>query len=107
MKSISRWQLRSREAWWEGSLRQNHEAMNKNVIQGLASGASEPSIAKPSGLGRRVNGALAWWKLVFLSGEISLSSVLLLLSRFLAGNGSGGWKRLTDLTEGCFLAAKI
>ena len=61
MKSISRWQLRSREAWWEGSLRQNHEAMNKNVIQGLASGASEPSIAKPSGLRRRVNGALAWW----------------------------------------------
>jgi hypothetical protein len=89
MKSISRWQLRSREAWWEGSLRQNHEAMNKNVIKGLASGASEPSIAKPSGLGRRVNGALAWWKLVFLSGEISHSGVMPLGYRSFDGNVAG------------------
>ena len=89
MKSISRWQLRSREAWWEGSLRQNHEAMYKNVIKGLASGASEPSIAKPSGLRRRVNDAFAWWKLVFLSGEISLSSVSPWAGSARAGNGMG------------------
>jgi len=89
MKSISRWQLRSREAWWEGSLRQNHEAMYKNVIKGLASGASEPSIAKPSGLRRRVNGAFAWWKWVFLSGEISFSSVWSLITRSCVGNSAG------------------
>jgi hypothetical protein len=88
-KSISRRQLRSREARWGGSLRQNHEAMYKNVIQGSASGASEPSVAKPSGLGRRVNGALAWWKLVFLSGEISHSSVGPSVPRSFGGNVVG------------------
>ena len=72
MKSTSRRQLRSREALWEGSLRQIREAMYKNVIQGPASGASEPSVAKPSGLGGRVNGALAWRKWMLLSGEASL-----------------------------------
>ena len=89
MKSISRWQLRSREAWWGGSLRQIHEAMYKNVIQGSASGASEPSVAKPSGLRRRVNGALAWWKLVFLSGEISCFSVPPVAESAYIGNNLG------------------
>ncbi len=63
--------------------------MYKNVIQGSASGASEPSIAKPLGLGRRVNGALAWWKWVFLSGEISLSCVSPQAGSTCAGNGMG------------------
>lgn len=96
MKSISRWQLRSREAWWEGSLRQNHEAMNKNVIKGLASGASEPSIAKPSGLRRRVNDAFAWWKLMFLSGEIFCSSAPPMAGSTWAGNGTGGWEKSAE-----------
>jgi len=96
MKSISRWQLRSREAWWEGSLRQNHEAMYKNVIKGLASGASEPSIAKPSGLRRRVNGAFAWWKLVFLSGEIFCFSVPPVAGSTCAGNGAEGWEKSAE-----------
>ncbi len=90
MKSISRWQLRSREAWWGGSLRQNHEAMYKNVIQGSASGASEPSVAKPSGLRRRVNGALAWWKLMPLSGEASGPRVPFLTGSSRVGNDYGG-----------------
>ena len=91
MKSISRWQLRSREAWWEGSLRQSREAMYKNVILGLASGASEHHVAKPFGLGRRVDGALARWKLVSLSGETSLSCVWPCASRSRAGDGIGGF----------------
>jgi hypothetical protein len=45
--------------------------MNKKAIQGLAFGASGHNAAKPSGLGRRVDGPLARWKLVFLSGEAS------------------------------------
>ena len=81
MKSTSRRQLRSREARWEGSPRQIHEAMYKNAIQGPVSGASEPSVAKPSGLRHRVNGALAWRKWMLLSGETSL-------------NGSGGFQSI-------------
>ena len=45
--------------------------MNKKAIQGLASGASQHHMAKPSGLGRRVDGTLARRKLVLLSGEAS------------------------------------
>ena len=45
--------------------------MNKKAIQGLASGASGHNAAKPFGLGRRVDGTLARWKLVLLSGETS------------------------------------
>jgi len=33
--TISQWQLRHREVGWEGSRRQNHEATNRNVIEGL------------------------------------------------------------------------
>ena len=51
--------------------------MNKKAIQGLASGASGHNAAKPCGLGRRVDGTLARWKLVFLSGEASLACVAL------------------------------
>ena len=58
-----------------------HEAMYKNAIQGPVSGASEPSVAKPSGLRHRVNGALAWRKWMLLSGETSL-------------NGSGGFQSI-------------
>ncbi len=47
--------------------------MNKKAIQGLASGASGHHAAKPFGLGRRVDGTFARWKLVFLSGEASLA----------------------------------
>ena len=89
MKSTSRRQLRSREARWEGSPRQIHEAMYKNAIQGPVSGASEPSVAKPSGLRHRVNGALAWRKWMLLSGEISHSSVRLMVYRSFGGNVAG------------------
>ena len=70
--------------------------MDKNVIEGSASGASGPSAAKPSGLGRRVNDAFARWKLVFLSGEVSLRRVagldVPLRRRKLSGNRRL-WKR--------------
>ena len=90
MKSISRWQLRSRETWWEGSLRQNRGAMNKKVILGLASGASGHNAAKPFGLGRRVDGTFARWKLVLLSGEASAPRVPLLTGSSRVGNDHGG-----------------
>lgn len=69
MKSISERQLRNREILWGGSLEQSRGAMYKNVIAGLASGASGHHTAKPFGLGRRVDDAFARWKLMFLSGE--------------------------------------
>ena len=43
--------------------------MNKKVILGPASGASEHNVAKPFGLGCRVDGTSTRGKLVFLSGE--------------------------------------
>lgn len=49
--------------------------MNKKAIQGLASGASGHNAAKPSGLGRRVDGTLARRKLMLLSGEASMACV--------------------------------
>lgn len=61
MKSISREQGRNREIGSEGSLRQSRETMDKNAIQGPASGASQHHMAKPAGLGGRVNGAFARW----------------------------------------------
>ena len=64
--------------------------MDKKAIQGLASGASGHHAAKPFGLGRRVDGTFARWKLVLLSGETSLSSVWPCASRSRAGNGIGG-----------------
>ena len=70
--------------------------MYKNVIQGSASGASEPSVAKPSGLRRRVNGALAWRKWMFLSGEISCFSVPPVAGSALAGNGMGGREKSAE-----------
>lgn len=72
MKSISERQLQNREILWRGSLEQSREAMYKKVILGLASGASEHNVAKPCGLGRRVDDTLARWKLMFLSGESSI-----------------------------------
>ena len=70
--------------------------MYKNVIQGSASGASEPSVAKPSGLGRRVNDALAWWKWVFLSGEISCFSVPPVAGSAYIGNNLGEWEKSAE-----------
>lgn len=70
--------------------------MYKNVIQGSASGASEPSVAKPSGLRRRVNGALAWRKWVFLSGEISCFSVPPVAGSAYVGNNLGGWEKSAE-----------
>lgn len=65
--------------------------MYKKAILGSASGASGHHAAKPFGLGRRVDGTLVRRKLVFLSGEASLSSVgglnLPRCRRNLAGNG--------------------
>ncbi len=43
--------------------------MTKKAILGPASGASEHNVAKPFGLGCRVDGTFARGKLVFLSGE--------------------------------------
>ena len=90
MKSISRWQLRSREAWWEGSLRQNRGAMDKKVILGPASGASEHNVAKPSGSGCRVDDTFARWELMTLSGEASAPRVPLLTGSSRVGNDHGG-----------------
>jgi len=70
--------------------------MYKNVIQGSASGASEPSIAKPSGLRRRVNDALAWRKLMFLFGEISCPSVRAMPGSTYVGNNMGGWEKSAE-----------
>ena len=72
MKSISERQLQNREILWGGSLEQSREAMNKKVILGLAPGASEHNVAKPCGLGRRVDDTLARWKWMHLSGESSI-----------------------------------
>jgi len=81
--------------------------MNKKAILGLALGASGHHAAKPSGLGRRVDGIPPWWdamvpslrqdrarrepeQLVFLSGETSLSCVWPCVSRSRIGNDAGG-----------------
>ncbi len=63
--------------------------MNKKAILGPASGASEHNVAKPSGLGCRVDGTFARGKLVFLSGEISFSCVWSLITRSCVGNSTG------------------
>jgi hypothetical protein len=49
--------------------------MNKKVILGLASGASEHNVAKPVGLGGRVDDTSARGKLVFLSGEACVACI--------------------------------
>ena len=69
MKRTSRRQGRGCEAGSEGSPRQNHGAMNKNIIKGLGSGVSRHNTTKPVDSGLRVNDALAGWKSVSLSGE--------------------------------------
>ena len=90
MKSMSRRQGHSREAWSERSHRQTRETMNKNVIQGLVSGASHHHMAKPSGSGHRVNGAFVRGKLMLLSGEASGPRVPLLTGSSRVGNDHGG-----------------
>ncbi len=75
MKRTSLRQGRLREERSEGSRRQNHGAMNKNAIEGPVSGVSEHNITKPNDSGHTVNGALAGWKLMLLSGETSLTCV--------------------------------
>ena len=75
MKRTSKRQGRSREGRSEGSRRQNHGAMNKNAIEGPVSGVSQHHITKPVDSGHTVNGALAGWKLMLLSGETSFRCV--------------------------------
>ncbi len=77
MKRISLRQGRFREEWSEGSLRQSHGVMNKNIIKGLVSGVSQHHMTKPTDSGHRVNDALAGWKLMFLSGETCFTCVRL------------------------------
>jgi hypothetical protein len=74
--------------------------MNKKAILGLASGASGHNAAKPSGLGRRVDGTFARWKLVFLSGEASVGGNPLADSTVV---GNGGWSA-EDSAEGIVTA---
>lgn len=62
--------------------------MDKNAILGLASGASWHHAAKPAGLGRRVDGAFARWKLMSLSGEASTVGDPL-ADGAIVGNGDG------------------
>ena len=90
MKSTSRGQGRSREAESERSRRQTRETMNKNVIQGLVSGAIHLHMAKPSGSGHRVNDAFARGKLMLLSGEASAPRVPPLAGSSRVGNDHGG-----------------
>ena len=75
MKRTSLRQGRLRERRPEGSRRQNHGAMDKNATEGPVSGVSQHNMTKPNDLGHRVNGALAGWKLMLLSGETSLTCV--------------------------------
>jgi hypothetical protein len=49
--------------------------MNKKVILGPASGASEHNVAKPFGLGGRVDDTSTRGKLVFLSGEACVACI--------------------------------
>ena len=49
--------------------------MDKKVILGPASEASEHNVAKPSGLGCRVDDTFARWELVFLSGEACVACI--------------------------------
>ena len=73
MKRTSLRQGRLREGRSEGSRRQNHGAMNKNAIEGPVSGVSQHHMTKPNDSRHTVNGALAGWKLMLLSGETSLT----------------------------------
>lgn len=57
-----------------GSQRQNHGAMN-NAIEGPVSGVSQHNMTKLVDSGHTVNGALAGWKLMHLSGETSPTCV--------------------------------
>ena len=90
IKSISRGQGRGREVGSERSRRQTRETMNKNVIQGLVSGAIHLHMAKPSGSGHRVNDAFARGKLMLLSGEASGPRVSSLTRSSRVGNDHGG-----------------
>ncbi len=69
-RTTSQGQGRHREVGSEGSRRQNREPTNRNVIGGLASGASQHKMTKPIGSGRRVNDAVVRGKRMSLSGEI-------------------------------------
>jgi hypothetical protein len=75
VKRTSLRQGRSREGRSGGSQRQNHGAMNKNAIEGPVSGVSQHNMTKPIDSGHTVNGALAGWKLMLLSGETSPTCV--------------------------------
>lgn len=72
--------------------------MYKKVIQGLASGASEHHIAKPSGLGRRVDDTFARGKLMPLSGEASMASEAHCAPRVLDGNVKEGMEESAEDT---------
>jgi hypothetical protein len=63
-------QGRLREAASGGSPRQTCEPTNRNAIRGQVSRAIQHPMAKPSGSGDMVNGAVVQGKLTFLSGEI-------------------------------------
>ena len=68
--TVSERQGRIREDWSEGSLEQNCEATNRNIIQGLAWRLGKHMITKPYDLTGKVNDAFAQGRFTFLSGEI-------------------------------------
>jgi hypothetical protein len=69
-ETTSQWQLRRREAGWEGSRRRTRGLRNTNRVQGGAVRASRRSMAKPaSSRDRNVDAAGVRGRLVLLSGE--------------------------------------
>ncbi len=69
-ETTSRWQLRRREAGWEGSRRRTRGPRNTNRVEGGAIRASQQRVAKPvSSRDRNVNAAGVRRRLVPLSGE--------------------------------------
>ena len=62
--------LGGKEVW-----KQNCEPTNRKAISGRVRGASWHKTAKPSGSAHTVNGPVVQRKFMFLSGEISVTSV--------------------------------
>ena len=70
MRSTSRGQGREGDRAPEGRLCENHEPMNKNLIEGRSDLVSWHNTAKPFVSVREVNGVVVWRRTAFLPGEI-------------------------------------
>ena len=69
-RSTSRGQGREGDRASEGRLCENHEPMDKNLIEGRSDLVSWHNTAKPFVSVREVNGVVVWWRTAFLPGEI-------------------------------------